>query len=80
MNRTLYDLTPAQNLIFAQKQATFKQACMNIPISLIIKQKLDMNLLEESLKKTIQRWDSFGIRIIQPEKGVYKQYVPTPKS
>lgn len=74
MNRTLYDLTPAQNLIFAQKQATFKQACMNIPISLIIKQKLDMNLLEESLKKTIQRWDSFGIRIIQPEKGVYKQY------
>lgn len=68
MDKKLYDLTPAHGLIFKQLQFSLNKACMNIPTSIFIKKKLDMDLLEEALREAIGRWDSFGMRITKVGK------------
>ena len=70
---TYYPLTPSQMSIFLARKYSVHKSIINVPTSLIIKEEMDTELLEEAVRKGIERWDSFGIRILK-EKPAPKQY------
>lgn len=72
-DRTYYPLTPSQLSIFLSRKYSVHKSIINIPTSLIIKEEMDTDLLEEAVRKGIERWDSFAIRILK-EKPAPKQY------
>lgn len=72
-DRTYYPLTPSQMSIFLSRKYSMHKSIVNIPTSLIIREEMDMDLLEEAVRRGIERWDSFGLRILK-EKPQPKQY------
>ncbi len=68
-----YPLTPSQLAVFYSRKYAVKKSVINIPTSLIIHEKLDMDILEDATEEAIRRWDSFGIRLIKDESTA-KQY------
>ena len=79
MDKKLYDLTPAENLLFMQRKFSMKKSCLNIPTSMIFETSINEDLLEEALNEAIGRWDCFGLRLVKDGKG-YKQYFGERKS
>ena len=70
---TYYPLTPSQMGMFLSRKYTIHKSVINVPTSIIVHEAMDMDILEESVKEAIQRWDSFGIRLIKEGK-MAKQY------
>lgn len=70
--RTFYPLTPSQLSIFLSRKYSMHKSIINIPTSLVVKEALDTDVLEEAVRKTILRWDSFGIRLVRDKEP--KQY------
>lgn len=60
------------SMFFARKYSINK-SIINIPTSIIVREPLDMDVLEEATEEAITRWDSFGIRLMKDDKGA-KQY------
>ena len=71
--RQLYGLTPSQQAIFLQRRFSMNKACVNIPTTILLNQKLDHDLLEDAIRTAIGRWDSFGLRLTKAGKEI-KQY------
>ena len=72
-DRIYYPLTPSQMAIFLSRKYSMHKSIVNIPTSLIIREEMDQDLLEEAVRRGIKRWDSFGLRILK-EKPQPKQY------
>ncbi|HCW73930.1 MAG TPA: hypothetical protein DHM90_09180, partial [Clostridiaceae bacterium] len=70
--RTFYPLTPSQLSIFLSRKYSMHKSIINIPTSLIVKEALDLDVLEEAVRKGVQRWDSFAIRLVKDKEP--KQY------
>lgn len=77
-SRTYYPLTPSQMAMFFARKYALKKSVVNIPTSMIVHDKLDLDVLEEAALEAIQRWDSFGIRLIKDGQAA-KQYFTTPE-
>ena len=75
--RIYYPLTPSQLSIFLSRKYAIHKSVVNVPTSIILKEALNPDVLEESLKEAIGRWDSFGIRIMK-DKEQAKQYFSAP--
>lgn len=73
VDRTYYPLTPSQYTIFLSRKYSMHKSIINVPTSLIIKEDMDMDLLEDAVRHSIERWDSFGIRLVK-DKESPKQY------
>src|SRR5690554_6280601 len=76
-DRIYYPLTPSQQAIFLQRKYAIHKSVINVPTSIILKEALDPDRLEEALKQAVARWDSFGIRIVK-DKELPKQYFNAP--
>ena len=63
--RTLYALTPSQALTVMNRTWCIHRNVVNIPTSIIVDAALDLDLLENAVRVTVGRWDSFGIRIVK---------------
>lgn len=70
--RTFYPLTPSQLSIFLSRKYSMHKSIINIPTSLVVKEAMDLNLLEDAVRKAVLRWDSFGIRLVKDKEP--KQY------
>lgn len=68
-----YELTPSQQLTIMHRQFAIKRSIVNIPISIIVEEDLDLALLEVALRLAIQRWDMFGLRVFKVGKQ-WRQY------
>ncbi len=77
-DRTYYPITPSQYTIFLSRKYSMHKSIINIPTSLIIKEEMDTDILEEALRQAIKRWDSFGIRLVK-DKESPKQYFTDPE-
>ena len=75
--RTLYTLTPSQGLTVMNRTWCIHRNVVNIPTSIIVDASLDLDLLENSVRIAVGRWDSFGIRIVKNGKE-WKQYFAEP--
>lgn len=73
--RTYYPLTPSQQSIFLSRKYSMHKSIVNIPTSLVVKEALDLDVLEDAVRKGIKRWDSFGIRLVKDKEP--KQYFTT---
>lgn len=69
----LYALTPSQELSLLNRHWTFHKAIVNIATSITIHDRLDRNLLAESVRIAVLRWDAFGIRLVKEGKA-FQQY------
>lgn len=76
-DRIYYPLTPSQQAIFLQRKYAIHKSVINVPTSIILKEALHPDMLEEALKQAVARWDSFGIRIVK-DKELPKQYFNAP--
>lgn len=72
-DRTYYPLTPSQQAIFLSRKYSMHKSIINIPTSLIVKEELDPEVLEEAVRRGIERWDSFGLRLTKDKENA-KQY------
>lgn len=72
-DRTYYPLTPSQYTIFLSRKYSMHKSIINIPTSLIIREEMDMDILEDAVRQAIERWDSFGLRLVK-DKESPKQY------
>lgn len=71
--KVLYPLTFSQLSLFLSRKFSMRKSIINVPTSMIIHEVMSMDILEESVKEAIKRWDSFGIRLIK-EGSSAKQY------
>ena len=75
--RTLYPLTPSQGLTVMNRTWCIHRNVINIPTSVIVDAALDLDLLEQSVRLAVGRWDSFGIRIVKQGRQ-WQQYFADP--
>lgn len=74
MKKELYDLTNPQKSIWLTEQFYKDTTIGNISGTLMIKEKVNFELLEKAINKFIERNDSLRLKIIV-EKGIPKQFV-----
>ncbi|NLB20583.1 MAG: hypothetical protein GX829_07130 [Clostridium sp.] len=72
-SKTYYPLSPGQLAIFYSRKYAIRKSVINIPTSLIIHESMDLDILEKAMKEAINRWDSFGIRLVKEGK-IAKQF------
>ena len=72
--RILYDLTPAQKLMYYSVKYSLKKSVVNIGASIWIKDKMDIPLLKEAIYLAILRMDALNIRLTE-EDNITKQYI-----
>lgn len=75
--RTLYALTPSQELTIMNRTWCIHRNVVNIPTSIIANATLDLGLLENAVRLAVGRWDSFGIRVTKKGKQ-WRQYFVEP--
>lgn len=73
MEKTYYDLTPAQGLLIMSQKATVHKQVNNICTSVLIEKELDFNILKEAIKVAYDRNDALKLRITKVGKDL-KQY------
>jgi len=71
--RTLYELTPSQQLSILNRHWTLHKSIVNIATSVTIHERLDTAVLCQAVRVCVLRWDSFGLRFVK-EHGEYRQY------
>ena len=71
--RTLYELTPSQQLSMLNRHWTLHKSIVNIATSVTIHERLDTAVLCQAVRVCVLRWDSFGLRFVK-EHGEYRQY------
>lgn len=69
-----YDLTLSQNIMYYALKYSPKKNIVNIGTALWIKEKIDINLLEQAIYKSIWRMDALRLRLKNVD-GTIKQYV-----
>lgn len=72
-DRTYYPLTSSQHTLFLARKFSIHKSITNVPTSIIVKQPLDPDLLEDAVNQAIQRWDVFGLRLVK-DGNQQKQY------
>lgn len=77
-DRTYYPITPSQYTIFLSRKYSMHKSIINIPTSLIIREEMDTDILEDAVRQAIKRWDSFGIRLVKDRESP-KQYFTDPE-
>lgn len=68
-----YPLNASQEVLFLSRKYTIHKSIINIPTSLLVHEKLNLDILETAVNESIQRWDSLGIRLTKKD-GDIKQY------
>jgi hypothetical protein len=71
--RIYYPLTSSQHTLFLARKYSIHKSITNVPTSIIVKDDLDLDLLEDAVRKAITRWDVFGLRLVK-EGSQQKQY------
>ena len=70
--KAVYPFTPAQEMInFMLKYSFFHKQVIQIPASIVVKRKIDFDIMQKALEKEIERNDCMRLRFIK--KG-FKQY------
>ncbi len=73
---TQYALIPSQlTMLYMLKYSLHKQV-INVPTSFSIARKLDFGLLEQALKKEIERNDCLRIALTKTRRGVFQSFLP----
>lgn len=73
MNRKLYDLTNPQMNIWAAEQYYNNTAVNNVGGTVLLKAKLNFNILQKAVANVLRKNDNFHIHITK-ENNVVKQY------
>ena len=73
MNRKLYDLTNPQMNIWATEQYYNNTAVNNVGGTVLLKAKLNFNILQKAVANVLRKNDNFHIHITK-ENNVVKQY------
>ena len=73
MNRKLYDLTNPQMNIWATEQYYNNTAVNNVGGTVLLKAKLNFNILQKAVANVLRKNDNFHIHITK-ENNVIKQY------
>lgn len=71
--RTLYDVTPSQELSLLNRKWTVHKSVVNVATSITLNDRLDLRVFEEAVGLSILRWDSFGVRFVKSD-GRIRQY------
>lgn len=62
MDRKIYNLTPAQAIMFLSMKYSLKKQVINIPTSMLIREELDFDILQQAVKYEIKRNDALRLR------------------
>ncbi len=70
---TIYPFTPAQEMInFMLKYSFFHKQVIQIPASIVVKRKINFDIMQKALEKEIERNDCMRLRF--SKKGGFTQY------
>lgn len=63
--KRFYDLTPSQELSVLNRRWSVHKSVVNVATSFIVEEELHLPLFEEAVRRSIQRWDAFGLRFVK---------------
>ncbi len=73
---TRYALIPSQQTMYYMLKYSRHKQVMNVPTSFAVARKLNFDLLEQALKKEIERNDCMRIQLTRTVKGVMQSFLP----
>lgn len=73
MDERCYDLTAAQRILFFAQKHSLHKELNNISVSVLVDAELDLDTLEQAIKKAYVRNDVLRIRVVKVGKEI-KQY------
>ncbi len=75
MERELYPLTAAQNILFYSQKYSFQKQINNVATLLLIEEDIDIEIFKSALLKSYERIDALRLRITKHEGSVMQYFL-----